>query len=748
MKTINKYIFLLTIIFAFVFGFSFSSHAMTPVLSLVINGDGDSAQLNVNGDPSVSVLMYYSKSGTGIQVVSLGNTSSTGYFSTSVSTSYYKIIPNSTVYVVTGGINGLRSNSITWPIISNTTTSTLSLSQASLMMTIGQTATVTALNNPSNSLYMSSSSNPQIANVSLSTNQITVNALTNGTTTATICSTGSSTNCVGLPIVVQAYGAQTLTFSQNNITISSGQGFPVTIFGGTGSYVVQSNSSPSIIQTSLSGNVITLSTSYVTGSSAITICSSNISSCGILTVNAGSSSSSSVITFSQQNPTIYTGQSMNLVVYGGTGSYYISSNSNSSVVQPTLTGSTLTLYSNTSGSSTLVICSYSGGCGTMYVTSISNSNNNQITLSQNNLNLGVGQTLSVTISGGTLPYNIPFSSNNIFQINLNGNVATVYGVAIGSSSLNICSANGACSVLNVTVGNNVNNSQFYLSQNNVVLTIGQTTTITAYGNGNYYVSNNSNPNVASIQINSNNISIYGTLTGSANVTICQSSNLCNNLYVAVNSTNQSSNLSILPTTQTISIGSVSTFSVTVYGFTSPAYTINDSFSNTSVLSSNLNSSGVFSWVPQQKDLGTHNLTIYATDSYGHSASGVAQIIVTQPTVVPAVVTGYVFTRYLGYGDKGEDVRELQKILVKQGFLSASPNGNYGSATMAAVKKFQTKYNISANGLVGPATKEALNKISSSFTDIDASKQQQIALIIEQIKQLQILLNTMRAAGMQ
>jgi peptidoglycan hydrolase-like protein with peptidoglycan-binding domain len=97
---------------------------------------------------------------------------------------------------------------------------------------------------------------------------------------------------------------------------------------------------------------------------------------------------------------------------------------------------------------------------------------------------------------------------------------------------------------------------------------------------------------------------------------------------------------------------------------------------------------------------------------------------TQPTETQ---TYFSLSRYLGPGDKGEDVLQLQKALAKLGLLSATPNGYYGLATAAAVKSFQSQKSIKQTGNVGVATKAALENAriamsssSSSISDIQAT----------------------------
>jgi peptidoglycan hydrolase-like protein with peptidoglycan-binding domain len=72
-------------------------------------------------------------------------------------------------------------------------------------------------------------------------------------------------------------------------------------------------------------------------------------------------------------------------------------------------------------------------------------------------------------------------------------------------------------------------------------------------------------------------------------------------------------------------------------------------------------------------------------------------------------TKYVFTKALSSGSSGTEVLELQKRLKSEGYLTATPNGNYGPATVAAVKAYQKAKGLSQLGTVGPGTRAALNK---------------------------------------
>ncbi|NLG85668.1 MAG: LysM peptidoglycan-binding domain-containing protein [Firmicutes bacterium] len=66
------------------------------------------------------------------------------------------------------------------------------------------------------------------------------------------------------------------------------------------------------------------------------------------------------------------------------------------------------------------------------------------------------------------------------------------------------------------------------------------------------------------------------------------------------------------------------------------------------------------------------------------------------------------TRTLALGDQGDDVAELQAILARLGFKPGPLDAVFGYQTKQAVTEFQTRQKLAADGIVGPATWEALD----------------------------------------
>ena len=82
--------------------------------------------------------------------------------------------------------------------------------------------------------------------------------------------------------------------------------------------------------------------------------------------------------------------------------------------------------------------------------------------------------------------------------------------------------------------------------------------------------------------------------------------------------------------------------------------------------------------------------------------------------VPFVIDSGIVLPPRGYfkkGDIGENVKTLQALLNEKGFTCGDVDGIYGQLTVSAVKKFQRRYSLEADGLFG---EESLNKVNAVY----------------------------------
>lgn len=62
---------------------------------------------------------------------------------------------------------------------------------------------------------------------------------------------------------------------------------------------------------------------------------------------------------------------------------------------------------------------------------------------------------------------------------------------------------------------------------------------------------------------------------------------------------------------------------------------------------------------------------------------------------------------VGFGDSGAEVEELQRLLIAKNYLSGEVDGNFGEATLQALKQFQADNNLDADGICGAETLKLL-----------------------------------------
>src|SRR3989344_6239926 len=75
---------------------------------------------------------------------------------------------------------------------------------------------------------------------------------------------------------------------------------------------------------------------------------------------------------------------------------------------------------------------------------------------------------------------------------------------------------------------------------------------------------------------------------------------------------------------------------------------------------------------------------------------------------------FTFTQTLRYGmTNNTEVIELQRFLIAKGYLQGTPNGMIYQDTQNAIKRFQTAYGLTADGIVGRKTRMVLNTMQSN-----------------------------------
>lgn len=73
-----------------------------------------------------------------------------------------------------------------------------------------------------------------------------------------------------------------------------------------------------------------------------------------------------------------------------------------------------------------------------------------------------------------------------------------------------------------------------------------------------------------------------------------------------------------------------------------------------------------------------------------------------------------------YGSRGSEVTQIQTKLKRWGYYSGNIDGIYGTQTVNAVKYFQRKNGLTADGIAGPATLKTMGIMTSSSSSSSSS----------------------------
>jgi len=103
----------------------------------------------------------------------------------------------------------------------------------------------------------------------------------------------------------------------------------------------------------------------------------------------------------------------------------------------------------------------------------------------------------------------------------------------------------------------------------------------------------------------------------------------------------------------------------------------------------------------------------AADSAAAASAGAAAKTASPAPATPPASALLKPGEVLSVGSSGPNVAALQKKLGEAGFSTGETDGNFGKGTQSAVTSFQKSKNLSADGVIGPATASALG--------LDASK---------------------------
>lgn len=335
----------------------------------------------------------------------------------------------------------------------------LTLSQSSVNLSVGQSATVYATSSNNLAINIPSVTDTSVVTYTHNSTSIFLYAQKRGTSVMRVCDTDY--NCANLTINVDSNTYSDFSLSRNDLSLNTGETSSISISGGSySSYYISSNSNSDIASATLSDRIVNV-TGRNPGNTNISICANNNYTCRSLYVTVGGYNNSGNITLSATDVMLNVGQTYNIDIRGDAYNYFNVSSVNTNIVSASIYNRVLTLTAQAAGNTSVKVCAqnyYYASRPCAYVNVSVNNYNNPLTFSPSSLSLSAGQSYTVYIQGGISPYSISSGYNqDVISTNITGSQVYIYGRNSGTTTVNVCGAYGACGSFPVTVsGNNYN----------------------------------------------------------------------------------------------------------------------------------------------------------------------------------------------------------------------------------------------------------------------------------------------------
>jgi hypothetical protein len=331
--------------------------------------------------------------------------------------------------------------------------------------------------------------------------------------------------------------------------------------------------------------------------------------------------------------TLLTGSSQTYPISGGLMPYSAVS-SNPSVATASVSGSNVTISASGAGSANILLRDSLGTTITVAVTVANPPSTALFTTAPAAVSLVAATSTTYTIGGGTAPYTVVSSAPAIATVYLSGTSMTINALASGSAQIVLRDAAGATTTVQLTV-TAPPSLAFYTTAPGAVTLLASTTTTYALGGGAApYLATSSNASVATVSVSGTSLNVTAVAAGSATIALRDSLGATATITVTVNSPSNLAFFTTAPQAVTLSVGSVTGY--TLGGGKAP-YTATSS--NLGVVTTSVSGTGL-----NLTAVAAGSAQILMLDSAGASLSiavTVSPVNTTPLAVNPAAGTGVV-----------------------------------------------------------------------------------------------------------
>jgi hypothetical protein len=383
--------------------------------------------------------------------------------------------------------------------------------------------------------YGATTSDQNVAKVTLSGTNFTIQGVGAGTATVTLTDNAGGTVIVNVTVPSSANAPSKLIVkSPGSVNLMPGMTTQYQISGGQAPYTTVS-SAPGIAVATLDRNMVTVTAANPGTANIVVFDSSGAKETVALVVSTATPAGPAPALFTTMpaSVTMKMGMTATYAVGGGTGPYTVAS-SNADVLEASITGSTLNIASMESGRATLNIQDATGTSVFSSVLVSGDAVNALYTTAPSSISIPVGNAPIYEIIGGVMPYTVSTSNPSVVRGRINSSILSVTGIAAGIADLVVFDANGSTVRINATVGGGTSTVPLYTTApETITVTVGAAPTYVIAGGAGPYAATSSNEALFTVSQSENTFTVVGVSAGSGTIAIRDASGTLVSINVVI-----------------------------------------------------------------------------------------------------------------------------------------------------------------------------------------------------------------------
>ncbi|WMW81247.1 pilus assembly protein N-terminal domain-containing protein [Undibacterium cyanobacteriorum] len=557
------------------------------------------------------------------------------------------------------------------------------------------------------SIYSATSSNTQVATVSLTGSNFVITGVAVGTATVLVTdSTGASRPIivtVGSAVDLFTTAPPTLNLGVNAISQS------FSIGGGQAPYTVTTND-PAILTPTLTGTQFTIRGLAIGTADVIVSDSKGATRSVRVTVGSGvnlfTSAPSTISLAAGATSQVFT-------ISGGSEVYVVSSSDERTVTIGRNSNNQFVVNGIVGGRATVSIKDTTGK--EILISVIVGTPDVIVSSAPDTLTLQVGGAGTFKVAGGNGSYQVSTSNTTVAQATITGSDLVITGIGVGTANIVVTDLRGARLTIVVNIGGSTPTPLFTTAPSAVVITPSSVSNYSISGGKAPYTATSSNASVATVSVSGSSLTITGVALGAAQIRVTDSAGTIVNIDATVSNGSHLNLFTGAPEPSTVAKGSSLVYSI---GGGVPPYTVTSS--NNSVATVIMSGATAF----QVTGVTSGTASVVIQDSEGVTIT--RTVNVTSATSLPVSILP---------GDSQGAVGDTMYFNVTGGSppYTLTNNNNPTVATVSAPS--------AVNPLTGTSTFTAdlLNIGSTTATIIDSQGQTKSVVIsaVASVKQLRI-----------